>query len=154
MLWKTLNLSIIQDMQSERSDRGDVEVDASGFRLLVCDDSAAERGALAQILRRQGYEVDEAADGNAGLTLIKSRSYDLLLLDLQMPGVDGFDVLIYVQRHRPELPVVLLSGLPPEEIGNGLDRLPHHELPPLLLKPIDSQQLFQVIELKLAGELP
>src|SRR5258706_13147883 len=99
MLSKALNRSIIQDMQSERSDRGDVEIDASGFRLLVCDDSAAERGALAQILRRQGYEVDEAADGNAGLTLIKTRSYDLLLLDLQRPGVDGFDGLIYGERH-------------------------------------------------------
>jgi CheY-like chemotaxis protein len=153
-LWKNLKFSIIQDMQSERSDRSDLEIDASGFRLLVCDDSTAQREALAQILRGQGYEVDEAADGNAALTLIKSRSYDLLLLDLQMPVVDGFDVLIYVQRHRPQLPVVVLSGLPPEEIGDGLDRLPNHELPPLLLKPVDSRQLFQVIELKLAGELP
>jgi CheY-like chemotaxis protein len=71
-----------------------------------------------------------------------------------MPGVDGFEVLAYLQQHRSDLPVVLLSGLPPDEIGGGIQRLPSQELPPLLLKPIDTQQLAQVVELKLAGELP
>ena len=141
-------------MQSERSDGGTPEMTDSGWRLLLCDDSTPERTALAQILRREGYDVDEAGDGAAALKLLKTRAYDLILLDLQMPGVDGFDVLAYVQRHCPDLPVVVLSGLPPDDIGDGLHRLPHHELPPLLLKPIDTRQLFQVIELKLAGELP
>jgi CheY-like chemotaxis protein len=141
-------------MQSETSDRDTSETTDPGWRLLICDDSATERTSLAQILRREGYDVDEAADGAAALVLLKARQYDLILLDLQMPGVDGFDVLAHVQRHKPDLPVVVLSGLPPDEIGDGLHRLPDHELPPLLLKPIDVRQLFQVIELKLAGELP
>ena len=141
-------------MQSEMSDRDTFEAGDGGWRILLCDDSATERASLAQILRREGYDVDEAADGAAALTLLKGRKYDLMLLDLQMPGVDGFDVLAYVQRQKPDLPVVVLSGLPPEEIGDGLQRLPDHELPPSLLKPIDVRQLFQVIELKLAGELP
>jgi two-component system, OmpR family, response regulator ResD len=141
-------------MQSDPSDRGTGELSGSPPRLLLCDDSAIERTSLAQILRRHGYEVDEAADGAAALLLIKSRRYDMLLLDLQMPGVDGFDVLAHCQQHRTDLPIVLLSGLPPDEIGGGIQRLPSHELPPLLLKPIDTQQLAQVIELKLAGELP
>jgi CheY-like chemotaxis protein len=141
-------------MQSETSDRDTAETTDLPWRLLICDDSATERTSLAQILRRQGYDVDEAADGNAALLLLKTRTYDLLLLDLHMPMVDGFDVLAHVQRHKADLPVVVLSGLPPEEIGDGLQRLPDHELPPLLLKPVDLRQLFQVIELKLAGELP
>jgi CheY-like chemotaxis protein len=136
-------------MQSEFSDGP-----AADFRLLVCDDSAAERTALAEILRRRGYHVDEAADGAAALVFLRNPIHDLLLLDLQMPNVDGFDVLAYCQNHCPDLPVVVLSGLPPDDIGDGLDRLPIPELPPLLQKPIDSRQLFQVIELKLAGELP
>jgi CheY-like chemotaxis protein len=141
-------------MQSEQSKREEVEAGSTGFRLLVCDDSTAERSALAHILRGQGYEVDEAADGSAALHLIKGRAYDLLLLDLHMPVVDGFDVLRYVQIHQSKLPVVVMSGLPHEEIGDGIQRLPQHELPPLLLKPVDTRKLFQVIELKLAGELP
>jgi CheY-like chemotaxis protein len=128
--------------------------ESAAFRLLVCDDSTVERAALAQILRSHGYDVDEAGDGAAALRLMKGRVYDLILLDLHMPGVDGFDVLTYVQQHLAHMPVVLLSGLRPEEIGEGIHRLPNHELPPLLLKPVDTRQLFQVIELKLAGELP
>src|SRR5688500_7120869 len=114
-------------------------------RLLLCDDSATERTALARLLRDRGYEVDEAADGSAALLVLRGsrRPYDLLLLDLQMPETDGFDVLAYVQRHRPDLPVVVLSGLPPDQIGEGIARLPGAELPPLLLKPIDSEQLLQ-----------
>ena len=141
-------------MQSETSDRDTPEFTDPGWRLLICDDSPTERTSLAQILRREGYDVDEAADGAAALVFLKARDYDLVLLDLQMPGVDGFDVLAHVQRHTPNLPVVVLSGLPPDEIGDNLHRLPGNELPPLLLKPIDVRQLFQVIELKLAGELP
>ena len=153
-LLKSLNPSIIQDMQSEVSDDNGVDNASLGFRLLVCDDSNAERAAMAQILRQHGYEVDEAADGAAALRLIQGRAYDLLLLDLNMPEVDGFDVLRHVQANGSKLPVVLMSGLAYEEIGDGIGRLPKHELPPLLLKPVNTQQLFQVIELKLAGELP
>lgn len=139
-------------MQAETPDDRDIR--DPEWRLLVCDDSATERTSLSQILQRRGYDVDEAADGAAALKMIRARPYDMILLDLQMPGTDGFDVLAYVQENQPDLPVVLLSGLPPEDIGNGITRLPQHELPPLLLKPIDTRQLVQIIELKLAGELP
>lgn len=143
-------------MQSGPSDRGISINDTAGPppRLLICDDSQLQRASLTELLRREGYDVDEAADGAAALVMLKARPYSLLLLDLQMPGIDGFDVLAYCQRHLADLPVVLLSGMPPDEIGGGIQRLPTHELPPLLLKPVDVRQLTQVIELKLAGELP
>jgi CheY-like chemotaxis protein len=141
-------------MQSQRSDRQAARTDLSDSRILICDDSEIERAAVGRMLRTKGYEVDEAADGAAALQMLKRRGYNLLLLDLQMPEVDGFEVLTYVQKHQADLPVVVLSGLPPEQIGDGLQRLPQQELPPLLLKPVNTEQLFQVIELRLAGELP
>ena len=73
-------------MESARSDD-------RGALVLICDDSEMERRALGQVLRQRGYQVDEAADGAAALRMLKRRPYDLLLLDLQMPQVDGFDVL-------------------------------------------------------------
>ena len=141
-------------MHSENADRVEAQNGGGGSRLLVCDDSPEERGTLSEILRRQGYEVDEAADGASALRMLNGRSYGLLVLDLQMPEVDGFEVLAYAQKHLPKLGVVLLSGLPVEEIGDGIGRLPRQELPPLLLKPLVIGQLFQVIEMTLAGELP
>jgi CheY-like chemotaxis protein len=123
-------------------------------RLLICDDSPVERLALAHLLRQVGYEVDEAGDGQTGLQQLKHRPIDLLLLDLNMPEVDGFGVLSYVQEHRPGLPVILLSGMPLDQIQQKMNRLRTQELPPLLLKPIDPQQLLQMIDLQLSGELP
>jgi len=125
-----------------------------GARLLLCDDSPIERLALAHYLRSSGFEVDEAGDGKSALQVLKHRQIDLLLLDLQMPDVDGFDVLNYVTEHRKSLPVVLLSGMPPDEIQGKMDSLRERELPPLLLKPVDPEQLVEIVEMQLAGDLP
>ena len=121
--------------------------------LLLCDDSESERAALARLLRGSGYEVQEADNGQTALELLKRREIDLVLLDLNMPQVDGFGVLGYLQEHRQAMPVILLSGMPPDRIQHRIHKLPTPELPPLLLKPIDPDQLLTVIELRLSGEL-
>src|SRR5437867_4416897 len=107
-------VEIIRIMQSPLS--------SSGPRLLLCDDSPIERLALGHYLRSSGYQVDEASDGRSALQILKHRPVDLLLLDLQMPDLDGFDVLNYVSEHRKALPVILLSGMPPDEIQHEMDR--------------------------------
>jgi CheY-like chemotaxis protein len=124
------------------------------YRLLVCDDSTVERLALAHLLRRTGYEVDEAADGASAMSHLKYRPIDLLLLDLQMPEVDGFGVLNYLQEHRPGLPVVLMSGMPLNQIQHGIHGLHRHELPPLLIKPVQVEQVLELIEMQLSGGMP
>jgi DNA-binding response OmpR family regulator len=124
------------------------------WRLLVCDDSPLERLALSHFLRGREFTVDEAADGESGVQLLQLRPVDLLILDLQMPGKDGFCVLAYVQKHRPGLPVILLSGMPIEDIEDKIHLLPSRELPPLLFKPVDAIQLLELIDLELAGEVP
>ena len=127
----------------------------SSSRLLLGDDSPVERLALAHYLRRGGYEVDEAADGEAAIEHLKNREIDVVLLDLQMPDVDGFDVLNYLREHRRGLPVILLSGMPPDQIQHKMmSELNQPELPPLFIKPIDPAQLVQVLELQLHGEMP
>jgi CheY-like chemotaxis protein len=123
-------------------------------RLLVCDDSTVERLALAHLLRREGFEVDEAGDGQSAIAQLKHREINAVLLDLNMPDVDGFGVLRYVQEHRRSLPVILLSGMPLESIQHKIHNLPDRSLPPLLLKPIDPEQLLSLLELQLSGELP
>lgn len=122
--------------------------------LLLVDDSPVERLALGHFLRGAGYTVDEAADGDAAILQLKHREIDLLLLDLQMPDVDGFAVLSYLQEHRRSLPVILLSGMPPHKIQHKMHVLREPELPPLLLKPIDPEQLLGIVELQLSGQLP
>ena len=123
-------------------------------RILLCDDSPVERLALAHFLRGAGYSVDEAGDGDAAILHMKHREVDLILLDLNMPEVDGFGVLSYIQEHRRSLPVILLSGMPLHRIQHKMHELPTPELPPLLLKPIDPEQLLAMVELQLSGQMP
>jgi two-component system, response regulator PdtaR len=130
------------------------ETGASSTRILLVDDSPVERMALAHYLRRAGYAVDEAGDGESAINQLKNREINSVLLDLQMPGVSGFDVLSYLQKHRRSLPVILLSGMPVDQIQQEIHDLPSRELPPLFLKPVDLDQLMQVMELQLNGELP
>jgi CheY-like chemotaxis protein len=137
-------------MQSNQSS----STDLVGPRLLLCDDSPVERLALAHYLRGAGYNVDEAGDGESALQHLKHRKVDLVLLDLHMPGVDGFDVLNYLQEHRQALPVILLSGMPPDQIQHKMFNLRKSELPPLFIKPIDPAQLVDIVEMQLSGEMP
>ena len=123
-------------------------------RILLCDDSPVERLALAHFLRNSGFNVDEAGDGDAAILHMKHREVDLVLLDLHMPEVDGFGVLSYLQEHRRSLPVILLSGMPLHKIQHKMHDLPTPELPPLLIKPIDPDQLLGMIDLQLSGQMP
>ena len=122
-------------------------------KILLADDSDVERQALAHFLRRAGYVVDESPDGQSVIDHLQDAEVDLLLLDLQMPNVDGFDVLNYLQKHRRGLPVILLSGMPVDVIQLKMHGLSSHELPPLFLKPVDLDQLLDVLDLQLSGEL-
>jgi len=129
-------------------------VQGSEARVLLADDSPVEREALAHLLRQAGYQVDEADDGEAAILFLKQKLPDLLLLDLQMPGTDGFGVLSYIQKNKQDFPVILLSGLPPDQIQKSMQRLPSRDLPPLLMKPVDPAQLLNIVALRLTGELP
>lgn len=123
-------------------------------RILLVDDSPVERLALAHYLRNAGYAVDEAGDGEAAILHIKHKAVDLILLDLQMPEVDGFGVLRYLQEHRRALPVIVLSGMPADKIQHKMHGLREPELPPLMIKPVDPERLLDVLELQLSGQLP
>ncbi|HEX3355909.1 MAG TPA: response regulator [Tepidisphaeraceae bacterium] len=120
----------------------------------MADDSTDERSLMARYLRRVGYDVSEASDGRATIDYLQNNEVNVLLLDLNMPGLDGFDDLGYLQKHRRGLPVILLSGMAPDQIQQQIHGLPQKELPPLMLKPIDLNQLTEVLELQLNGELP
>jgi CheY-like chemotaxis protein len=126
---------------------------SSASRILLCDDSPVERMALGHFLRRSGYVVDEVGDGAAALEHLKNREVDIMLLDLQMPGVDGFHVLRHLQKNRRGLPVILLSGMPVDQIQQNIHGLPSQTLPPLFLKPVDLNSLLSVVEFELSGGL-
>jgi DNA-binding response OmpR family regulator len=79
-------------------------------RILVVDDEADIREMLADVLSGVGYQVDKAASGDQALAKLGSHSYDLMLLDLRMPEVDGLEVMKQVQESHSALSVIVLTA--------------------------------------------
>jgi PAS domain S-box-containing protein len=115
-------------------------------RVLVVDDDFHVRPALARLLQRGGFEVAEAADGRMGLELIERDPPDLVLLDIRMPDIDGYEVLRRLKRHpnHRRIPVVVLtaSGLggEAEQRALALGAVRYLE------KPIASEDLLAELE--------
>ncbi|MGH9200738.1 MAG: response regulator, partial [Vicinamibacterales bacterium] len=80
--------------------------------LLVVDDNDDNRDVLSRRLRQKGFDVAVAADGPEALALIGQGSYDLILLDVEMPGMSGLEVLSQVrtQRSQTQLPVIMVTA--------------------------------------------
>ena len=79
-------------------------------KILVIDDDARDRGLLVAVLEERGYEVILADNGGAGLMLCHRRTPDAVVLDLNMPGIDGRTILRQLRILHPTLPVVVFSG--------------------------------------------
>jgi DNA-binding response OmpR family regulator len=80
-------------------------------RILVIDDEQGILNFVSRGLRAEGYAVDVASDGDAGLSAVMRRTYDLVILDLLLPGQGGIDVLRRVVRQSGGPPVIVLSAL-------------------------------------------
>ncbi len=85
---------------------------ADSGRVLVVDDDTANRSALCDCLKQRGYEAVGARDGAVALELLARDAFDLVLLDITMPGINGFEVLRRVREtySRSELPVIMVTG--------------------------------------------
>jgi DNA-binding response OmpR family regulator len=84
---------------------------AAGARILLIDDEAGIRNFVSRGLRDEGFTVDLAADGDAGLKAALGPPYDLIILDLLLPDLGGIDVLRRVIRQYPRQSVIVLSAL-------------------------------------------
>lgn len=78
--------------------------------ILVVDDEESLRTVLSSELVSEGYDVGTAADGDDAITELQKKSYDLLLLDIKMPRVNGFEVLRFVKDKHPHTRVIMLTG--------------------------------------------
>jgi CheY-like chemotaxis protein len=109
---------------------------------LLIDDDASVRETLASLLRASGHEVLEADGGAAGLARLAGADVDLVLTDLGMPDVTGWDVAREAKRRRPAPPVILVTGWGEQAeaeapAGARVDRV--------LAKPVQLRQLLSLI---------
>ncbi|HLZ73885.1 response regulator [Phenylobacterium sp.] len=120
------------------------------MRILFVEDNAINRRVVHEMLRSGGVEMEEAEDGRAGLDMIEAHDYDVILMDLRMPGMDGLTAIRHI-RARPDakagLPVVVITAddganIDAECLQAGADRV--------LRKPVVMTSLFETIVAVLA----
>lgn len=93
------------------------------FKILVVEDDKFLRELITQKLSREGYNVKEAVDGEDGVVKVKKENPDIILLDLILPGIDGFEVLAKIKEdsETKNIPVVILSNLGQrEDVERGI----------------------------------
>lgn len=79
-------------------------------KILVVDDEDALRTVLSSELAGEGYDVETASDGDEAITVVQAKPFDLVLLDIKMPKVDGFEVLKFLKSKYPNIKVIMLTG--------------------------------------------
>lgn len=113
-------------------------------RALVVDDDDPIRAMLAKVVERQNLRVDTARDGEEAIERIDADGYDVILLDLMMPKVDGYGVLKHLQAHHPDKLrcTIIASAVPESEI------LKQFEMPVYRIhaKPFDMARLIADIQ--------
>ncbi|MBI3587222.1 MAG: response regulator [Ignavibacteriales bacterium] len=117
-------------------------------RILVVDDEDALRTVLSSELEGEGYKVNTAADGAEAITILKSQAFDLILLDIKMPNVDGFEVLKFVKDNHPTTKVIMLTGF--ADLKNAIEskKLGAEDF---VSKPYDLVDLLTTVERVLSG---
>jgi CheY-like chemotaxis protein len=95
-----------------------------GRWVLVVDDNKTVREAVSSIVTLLGFKVAQASNGEEALSLFSQRGFDLVLTDLQMPGMDGLCLASKIKGESPETPVVLITGSMKEWVEKRMEESP------------------------------
>src|SRR5271156_1534941 len=116
-------------------------------RILIIDDEHAIRESLDTLLTLEGFTVSAAVDGPSGLELLSRNEYDLLLLDLALPGESGLDLLPRIVEMQPNLPVIMITAY--GTVGNVVDSI-RAGAENFVQKPWDNEKLLADIRSAIA----
>jgi CheY-like chemotaxis protein len=119
------------------------KINGEGKRILVVDDDLAIRVLLQAVLRRMNFSVELAEDGQKGLDKLRDTPYDLVLLDLMMPRVNGYEFIESVRNDpslsKPHIIVFTAAG------QRGVEKIPANSVCNAILKPFDLEKFLEMI---------
>lgn len=121
------------------------------MRVLAIEDDALNRRVVRDMLSVAGVAMDEAASAEVGLTMIDDDNFDVILMDLRMPGMDGLEAINHIRARRDakgKLPVIVITA---DAAADLRDRCIAQGADDLLLKPVAMEDLFDAIGRVLAS---
>ncbi len=118
------------------------------FRILVVDDDADARDVLTRFLKRCGYIVEHACDGEEALDAVREHEPDLMLLDIYLPKMTGLDVLFHMRDEHRYTRTIAMSGIPDDQIVQSSKELGAVDF---MAKPFDIPTLSAKIDANLVA---
>jgi two-component system response regulator HydG len=112
-------------------------------RILVADDEESHRIMLRAVLQEEGYTVAEAPDGSEAIRAVEQEPFDLILLDIRMPGMDGIEALVEIRKISPYMPVLMMTAY--ASVKTAVEALKSGAFE-YLIKPLDIDELKILIE--------
>ena len=115
------------------------------MHLLCVEDNALNRRVVKHMLDRAGVQMSEASDGEAGLAMVEANDYDVILMDLRMPGMDGLSAIRQIRGrddHKAHAPIIVVTA---DNAFDIRERCLKAGADDVLLKPVAMQALFDAI---------
>ena len=111
--------------------------------ILVVDDKFSDRETLKTILEDKGYRVATAKDGTEAIEMVKSKHYDIIFLDVILPGMDGVETFERVKRIDPEVTVIMMTGYTEEDL---VRKAVSEGAYTCIYKPFNMEKLIELVE--------
>lgn len=121
----------------------DLKMEADPRKILVVDDNQTVRCVVTQMLSRLGYDAISADSGEKGFYLFLKNQFDLVITDLDMPGMDGIELAIRIKERSPFTLVILMTG---HEKNSTLAKLSGSSVDQALFKPFDLPEIAEKIQ--------
>jgi DNA-binding response OmpR family regulator len=118
-------------------------------RILLVDDDSTITTSFQMVLQNEGYDVDTASDGRQALERFERENYQLVILDIKLPDINGIEVARRIRKHNDDVRLVIVTGYP--ELEDSIETI-ELGIEEILLKPVNVEELIHVIRSTVSTE--
>ncbi|MBT8296477.1 MAG: response regulator, partial [Gramella sp.] len=119
-----------------------IPVNSGNRRILIVDDNRINQVVTKRILEKKDFECEVAGDGTTAIQMVRENHFDLILMDVNMPGISGLDASKEIRKFNDNIPILALTAVEVEEIREEIKTAGMSDI---IIKPYDVQQFYQIV---------